>query len=207
MKPPQLSIASAMAVVAIIAINIATLRTLHSYDEELAQGVALTGFALQFGVFQSIRSRGRVRTFWIGFVALGWATMMTFVWCVAFSGSTMSLLWIVYTKHTNKYLNLVTHVWDFYNSTRIYPVLVITLAIVWSVPQLIIALFGGLTARSIFKRCGVIPVGDSGPRTDALAPPVATYLDVNARARGRLTYRFDFPSRLNSWFRVPLSFD
>lgn len=159
MKPPQLSIAKAMAVVAVIAINIAALRTLYSYDEELAQGVALTGFALQFGVFQSIRSRGRGRAFWIGFVASCSATMMTFLWGVAFHKSPMSLWWITYTKYANKYLNLLTHVWDFYNRTRIHPVLIITLALVWTVPQLILALFGGLIARSIFHRpggsCGV----------------------------------------------------
>ncbi|MDB5350299.1 MAG: hypothetical protein JWN86_1546 [Planctomycetota bacterium] len=170
MKGPRLSIAKAMTVVAILAMNMATLRTLHSYDEDLAQGVALTGFALQFGIFQSIRSRGQVRTFWIGFVATGSAAMMTFARCVAFHESTVSLSWIAYTKYANKYLNKVTHVWDFYNSSQIYPILVITLAIVWSVPQLVLALFGGLMARSLLKWRGESPAGNSGPRTDAIAP-------------------------------------
>jgi hypothetical protein len=152
-RPPRLSIAKVMAVVATIAINMATLRTLHAYDEDLDQGVALTGFALQFGVFQSIRRRGRGRTFWIGFVALGSAAMMSFAWCVTFHGSTMFLLWSEYTRYSNKYLNLLTHVWDFYNRTRIDVVCVITQAIAWSVPQLIIASIGGLMARSIFGRC------------------------------------------------------
>jgi hypothetical protein len=64
MKLSRLSIAKVMAVVAVFAINMAALRSLHSYDEDLDQGIALAGFALQFGVFQSIRNRGRVRTFW-----------------------------------------------------------------------------------------------------------------------------------------------
>jgi hypothetical protein len=169
-KPPRLSIAKVMAVVAIIAIDMATLRTLHSYDEDLDQGVALTGFALQFGVLRSIRSRGRGRTFWIGFVASGSAAMMSFAWCVTFHESTMFLLWSEYTRHSNKCLNSLTRVWDFYNRTRMDTVRVITQAIVWSAPQLLIASFGALLARSIFNRCGVSPAGDLGPGSDALAP-------------------------------------
>jgi hypothetical protein len=149
MKPPRLSIAKVMAVVAIFAINMAALRYLHSYDEDLDQGIALAGFALQFGVFQSIRNCGRVRTFWLGFVALDSAAMISFAWCVTYHNSTMFLLWSEYTRYANKYANSTTHIWDFYNRTQIEPVCVIAQAVIWSVPQLIIAFFGGLTARSI----------------------------------------------------------
>ena len=48
-KLSRLSIAKVMAVVAAFAINMAALRSLHSYDEDLDQGIALAGFALQFG--------------------------------------------------------------------------------------------------------------------------------------------------------------
>ena len=127
--------------------------------------------ALQFGVFQAVRGRGRARGFWVGFVAFGFATMLSFVWSAAFRESTPSLLWIAYTKHANRFLNSVSHVWDFYNRTRIHPVLVATLALVWSVPQLVIALVGGLVARSLSGRPGVGRAGGSGSRTAAPTLP------------------------------------
>ena len=113
--------------------------------------------SLQFGVFQSIRDRGRVRTFWLGFVALDSAAMMSFAWCVTFHKSTMFLLWSEYTRYANKCANMATHIWDFYNRTQIDPVRVIAQAVIWSVPQLIIAAFGGLMAQSIFRRCAMSP--------------------------------------------------
>jgi hypothetical protein len=151
MKPPRLSVAKVMAVVAIFAINLAALRSLHSYDEDLDQGIALAGFALQFGVFQSIRNHGRVRAFWLGFMALDSAAMISFAWCVTYHRSTMFLLWSEYTRYANKYINATTHIWDFYNRTQIELVCVIAQAVIWSVPQLIIACFGGLMARAIFR--------------------------------------------------------
>jgi hypothetical protein len=144
-----------MALVALIAINMATLCSLHSYDADLDQGIALAGFALQFWIFQSIRHRGRVRAFWLEFVALDSAAMISFAWCVTFHKSTMFLLWSEYTRYANKYANSPTHIWDFYNRTQIYPVCVIGQAIIWSVPQLLLASFGGLLARSIFRPTGL----------------------------------------------------
>jgi hypothetical protein len=168
MKPTQRSIAWLMAVVAMIAIYTSSVRALHAYNADLAQGLALTGLALQIGVFRSIRSRGRVRSFWVGFVASASATMLTFAWGIACPDSALSQMLIFYTKYANRYVNYVTHVWDFYNRTQVYPVLVVALAVIWSVPQLFLALVVGLLARAFSSRRQIVAAGETQPKTIAL---------------------------------------
>lgn len=147
MITPRLSIAGVMAGAAIIAINLAILRTLHAYDPDLDQGLALTWVAVQYGVVRSARGRGRGRAAWVGFVAAGSAAMLSFAWCEADQGSTMFWLWSEYTRHSNRWLNRTTHVWDFYNRTRIDAVCVGVQAVAWSAPQLAFAASVGVATR------------------------------------------------------------
>ncbi len=71
MKAPRFSIFTLMAIVSVVALNLAAARLLIDYDDELLVGVALPTLVVQVGAFLLIRSRGRARAFWGGFVGLG----------------------------------------------------------------------------------------------------------------------------------------
>jgi hypothetical protein len=79
MRLPQLSIADALTTVGIIALNCAAIRAIHGDDDELLCGVAPMALALQVGIFWLIRSRSRVRAFWVGFLVFGAVAMTSFV--------------------------------------------------------------------------------------------------------------------------------
>jgi hypothetical protein len=154
MRPYRTSIARGMAWVAIAAVNLAALRALYAADMELAMGLGFMALAVQFGGFQAIRRRGHCRAFWIGFVLAGLAAMGSFVWCSLSLESPAFLVWSVYTKYANRFLNEITGVWSSYNSNQVlnHFVMVMMLSLVWFLPQLIIATIVGLMARSIFPR-------------------------------------------------------
>jgi hypothetical protein len=165
----RISIAKVMALVAIIAVNIAAVRALHAYNEEWAEGVVLTGLAVQYATLRAIRGRGSARAFWLGFIAAGAVMMMSFIGGDPDGVSMLFRLWTGYGKYANRWLNRLTHVWDYYNRTRSEPVLVLTLAVVWSGPQLVIAVFGGLVGWFVSQRDPLPPAHEgreNGGRKD-----------------------------------------
>lgn len=178
MKPPRLSIAKLMVVVVIIAINFGAARILFSYNTEMLIGVALSGMVLQVGLYQLLRSRGRGRAFWAGFTACGLMAMMSFVWAMLFPevlgfgfengsmtlfttpGSPLYSLWHGYADFLFKHI-IAPVLFD----PRINPVLdresvtggafiVGIRAVVWFVPQVLIAAGGGLLVSLIVRQSG-----------------------------------------------------
>lgn len=69
-----------MAVVGIVALNLAAARSLASYDLKLMMGVMPTALILQVALFRLIRTQGRRRAFWAGFLTAGFLVMLSFVW-------------------------------------------------------------------------------------------------------------------------------
>ena len=75
-----------MAIVGVIAINLAAARAYISGSEHFGWDlysvleVVPIGVALQVAILQLVRSPGRGRIFWVGFVACGIVSMATLIW-------------------------------------------------------------------------------------------------------------------------------
>jgi hypothetical protein len=76
-----------MAVVGIVALNLAASRGLAAYDGMLVVGVMPIALVLQFALFRLIRTQGRRRAFWAGFLTAGFLMMLSFVCANRLSGS------------------------------------------------------------------------------------------------------------------------
>jgi hypothetical protein len=88
MRITRISVGRLMAVVGIVALNLAAARGLAACDEMLAVGVMPIALVLQVALFRLIRTpEGRRRAFWIGFITAGFLMMLSFVWANRFSGS------------------------------------------------------------------------------------------------------------------------
>lgn len=83
MKPPRLSLVGLMALVVLLAANLAAARFLYAHNSEMLIGVALVGVALQYALFRALRDDRR-RAFWAGFLAGGLVAMAGFVWAMTF---------------------------------------------------------------------------------------------------------------------------
>ena len=73
MKPFRFTIAQIMVATAVLAVNAGLIRAF--LVQEMFQGAILIIFALQAGLWLSLRSRGRWRRFWLGFEVTGVATI------------------------------------------------------------------------------------------------------------------------------------
>ena len=143
MRRPRLTIARWMGLTAILAVNAALVRAF--VFEEMFCGGILIFIALQGGLCCLLRSRGRLRRFWLGFEVSGMAAVLVLFSCEFFPGSSLSRLVTSYTSFT---ANLaLTHLptpladglderWDYF------------LAVVYFVPELVAALLGGVAAAS-----------------------------------------------------------
>ncbi len=87
MRITRVSVSRLMAVVGIVALNLATARRLAAYDVKLMMGVMPTALILQLALFRLIRTRGRWRAFWAGFLTAGFLAMLSFVWANRLSGT------------------------------------------------------------------------------------------------------------------------
>lgn len=166
-----------MVVVAVIAMNLGAARILYFYNTEILIGVALSGLALQAGLFQLVLGRGRNRAFWSGLVVFGLLAMSSLVWAMLFPevigiafdkngvimvhrtpGSFLSTVWSSYAGFVSN------HVIEPVLESRGFPLrinpdsysggalLVSVRAVVRFLPQMLIAVIGGLLARSIVRR-------------------------------------------------------
>lgn len=154
--PPRLTIANLMVAVAVVAVDFVSVRAFFASRsfvpspawEGLLLGVPLFGLALQIGLFRLVRSRGRGRSFWGGFVVSGLVTATIFVGTFAFfpdSADTIPFYWVAYYYELAGgllYQLLPPHVlaqfpliWWFGTSIMLF------------LPQLLIALSGGLLTR------------------------------------------------------------
>ena len=198
MKQLRLSVAKLMFAVVIVALNFGAARTLFSYDTEMLIGVALSGLVLQASLFQLLRSRGRKRAFWAGFITCCSMAMMTLIWAMMFPriigigfkngattrietpGSPLYTIWYSYANFFDEHI-IAPLLFD----PRINPgldresvlggaVIVAIRAAIWSLPQLLIAVAGGLLISRIVLRWDKKPA--DGPRllTASLLPVART---------------------------------
>jgi hypothetical protein len=188
MRPPRVSIVRLMAVVGVVAVNLAVFRPLFDFGPEALIGVGLAWILLQVALFRLIRSRGRARTFWVGYLAFGAVATSLFFWAVAHPrnigiGRTAtqevrievpgSPLWDMLEAYTRfasvviEQLPLLPIVPGAYGEV----VGLITIAVLWLVPQVLFALVGGLLACALLrlaeKRAERAGIG-SGGRTEPL---------------------------------------
>jgi hypothetical protein len=147
-KPP-LTLARLMAVVGVIAVDIAAARALYLRDVELALGLALMGLASQFALLRAIRRRGRARAFWAGFVTTGFAAMAMFTWGVSFQDSVVFGWGLSYTRFADGVLALMPSAPRLYGGGGNDLAVGIAAAFVWFIPQLLAAMVGGLSAALV----------------------------------------------------------
>jgi hypothetical protein len=165
-KLPSVSIAKLMLVVAIVAANLAIGRVLAAGCPVLPVAIALTGFALQAGAFALIRSRGRRRVFLAGLMAFGSMAMMSVIWAMVFAPN----VGIAHDPSTGKMItlkipgSLMWTIWsgyvEFVETSVAEPLRIsldpmgIAAVVIWSLPQFLIALTGGLLTVLIAGRWG-----------------------------------------------------
>jgi hypothetical protein len=165
----RFSIASLMAVVLCVAVNIAALRWLLSLPPVWLAGLLLTVPLLEVGVWRLVRRNGRARAFWAGFVACGMAATSTFAWAmltiptiglngktrvyfVEYPGSWIWSVWENYASHTSRALGPLLESVGVYPGMPIVPWVLGVL--LWSLPQCAAALGGGILAQGLFAwRC------------------------------------------------------
>ena len=174
MRTPRLSIAGLMLGVVIVALNLAVGRYLFGYQSEILVGIALGAITLQVAIIQLIRRRGRDRAFWVGFLVLGSLVMASFIWAMCFSeilgfhpdgrggftlirtpGSLLYTLWNGYSRFVYERI-IETYLIDFRANEQFYRdsmmgrvLLTMIRALAWFIPQLLIAVIGGVVARLI----------------------------------------------------------
>ena len=164
----RFSIARMMAIVGVIALNIATARILFAYEPELLIGVGLGVLVLQVGLFRLVRGRGTNRAFWVGFIVCGLITMTTLVWAMLFPevvglsstgvlervpGSTMWTIWYGYARFVSEpiLVPMITYSGIDPDVSNLGGILIAgARAVIWFLPQLLIAVAGGLLAGLIW---------------------------------------------------------
>lgn len=192
MKLPNFSIVKLMVLVGIVALTLAAVRTLFHYNSEMLIGVALGGVLLQVGIVRLMRSRGRPRAFWGGFVVCGMMAIMSLVWAMLFPevlgirggalirtpGSPLHTAWYGYAEFVSERI-IAPVLYD----PRINPgssrdsvlggaSIVAIRAVIWFLPQLFIAMVGGLLTGLIGRRVSKMLVGD--PQKPASSRPSVT---------------------------------
>src|SRR4051794_9630649 len=79
-----------MAAIVFVAIDCSVLR----FPAHFA-GCLLIGLAMQVGLFQLLRRRGRIRRFWAGFEATGLAALIAYIACLR-ADYLMIIRWVFY---------------------------------------------------------------------------------------------------------------
>lgn len=151
MRRPRLTIARWMGLTAILAVNAALVRAFVAHG--MFCGGILIFIALQCGLWCLLRSRGRLRRFWLGFEASGMAAVLVLFSCELFPGSSSNHPLMSYTGFADNlaFTHLPTPLadrldehWDYF------------LAVVYFVPELVAALLGGIVAACPTRR-GLTP--------------------------------------------------
>jgi len=169
-KTPRLSIASLMVLVLIVAANLGAARVLFSYNEEMLIGIAPSAIAFQIALIVMLRGQGGRRAFWCGFLVCGLLATATFVWAMSFPevigisfrngsmtlyktpGSPLYTIWHGYTDFVVKRLVepiiLDPRINPGANRDSLVGGLFIggIRSVIWSLPQLLLAVIGGFAA-------------------------------------------------------------
>jgi hypothetical protein len=158
-KRPRVKIITLMTVVGVVALNLAVGRALYAYDIEILGGSVLIGLSLQMGLIRLIRRRGRARAFWAGFVATGSLAFLTFLLAMLAQGpgayeTVWYRVWSEYIDVTQEWLTYlpggaaIQAMTQHQNTAK--AALIVMSMLIFSVPQLLIALSGGLLAIAVF---------------------------------------------------------
>jgi hypothetical protein len=167
MKAPHFTIRALMFAVAVVAVNAAVARALWTFDPEALVGTALPIVALQGALFCIIRRPRSNRAFWIGFAALGALALVFFLWgrvlpeqLIAESSpgqplrlinvSPVSAWWLEYGTQAGSWLEPWLGGLPILADPNGLATVAIR-ALVWSAPQLLVALAGGLIGLGFSK--------------------------------------------------------
>jgi hypothetical protein len=155
-KRPRVKIITLMTVVGVVALNLAVGRALYAYDIEILGGSVLIGLSLQMGLIGLIRRRGRARAFWAGFVVAGSLAFLTFL--LAERPGAYETVWY---RVWSEYIDIAQECLMYWpggaairamtqhqNSAK--AAIFVVSMLMFAVPQLLIALSGGLLAVAVF---------------------------------------------------------
>lgn len=182
MERARFSIAKLMAVIVVIALDLALGRFVRDYNPWLAIGFLPACLALQLAAWRLIRTRGRSRAFWAGVIVAGGLAALSFAWGFVFSrsvgigynsttgqiegvsvpgrlgGDEVLALWSEYGEIAESCLKCVPYASDLVGRDWPDPGFQATVMVIVLVPQLTIALAGGLLAlgavrlKTLFQR-------------------------------------------------------
>lgn len=165
MRPYPSTIGGAMAVVAVIAANLAAARALDGRNREILVGIALAAVALQAAAVLTLRGHDQRRAFFIAFIVGGLAMMASFAWAmlhptnygirrgtlITTPGSPLYDAWIGYARFASEYAVMPLISLLGVDPEAAKTSLLATRAVIWSIPQLAIAFIFGLIAARIGK--------------------------------------------------------
>jgi hypothetical protein len=187
MKLPRFSIAETMAIVGIVALNLAATRAVPDDYHELLTGVAPMAVLLQFVIFSRIHSPGRVRALGAGFLVFGTIAMTSFIGAVyccpkesvdidsrtgkaIVKTSPGSPIWALWRSYGGFVLNTIETLpnsdfilGDGGDSHGNDGIPLGTKAIVFFLPQISVALAGGLLSSFIKSRSEPVKSPSSSP--------------------------------------------
>ncbi len=148
MNKPRITIARLMTAIFIIALNAGLIRAF--VVQEMFYGGILMFFAMQVGLLFLLRGRGRSRRFWSGFEILGGISVFALFSCEFFPDSVLSRIVSAYTRSA---LNMTWSLLPDWASTILLDDHIDWfLAVIYFLPELGIALLGGLCAASFSLR-------------------------------------------------------
>ncbi len=162
MKLLRISLRTQMVLVGLTAVDSAVLRATWGSRHHVLEGIALTGLALNAGLFLLFRARGRARAFWIGFLLAGLLAGGSFAWAVSYpkasatfldqatgrpvtihsSGAPLSDQWESYLNLVEDSIESLPDDWNPFLSGKLAGFLAD--ACIAFVPQATVALVGGL---------------------------------------------------------------
>lgn len=186
MRSGRHSIAGAMALVAVIAVNIGAGRALHAADSELLLAIAPCALVSQAALYLLWVGLGRPRrrAFWIGFAAADLAAMATLIWAMTgpdfisisaagrlprSPGVRVYFAWYQYMQFTYSHVVLPLLLLAGVDLSTSPSILRWSRIAIWTLPQLLIALGGGLLAVVIADyraATGPAPESDDSHRED-----------------------------------------
>jgi hypothetical protein len=144
MSPRRKSIASLMKLVAIVALNLGIGRMIFLSEPWRLAGIAPIAMAIQFGLFFLARSSGRPRryAYWLGFETGGLLGICSFMYARV-PDSAVGALWEEYTVFINDLLRVHLGL-SIFDRNPFDPALLIVVAVFGSLPQMLMAIAGGL---------------------------------------------------------------
>jgi hypothetical protein len=160
---PRVTLWKLSVFVALVAVNLAVGRALHtSPHEAVLYALAPTVLALQVGAYRLLRVRGPRRAFWAGFIVFGLLAAATLAWAFEVEGANdpdpasrlVSFAWSAYGDFAGEWFRGVL---PFLPAPPLG--LGLFIASFFSLPQFLIALTGGLIALCWRRRNSRPPSG------------------------------------------------